>query len=180
MKYFGLLMDITSEKLFKEIPTMTDRQFTELTTKYMDTVYRVALTRLKNMAEAEDITQTVFLKLYREPKPFASEAHVKHWLIRVAVNECNKLFRNPFRSAENIADYANSLRFETEEQSDLFDAVMALPEKYRLPIFLYYYEDYSTAEISKLLSIPTPTVATRLRRGREQLKQHLQEAMYHD
>ncbi|MBQ3256488.1 MAG: sigma-70 family RNA polymerase sigma factor [Oscillospiraceae bacterium] len=158
---------------------MTDTEFTQLTTKYIDTVYRVALTRMKNVTEAEDITQTVFLKLYREPKPFASEAHVKHWLIRVTVNECNKLFRNPFRAAEDIADYANSLRFETPEQSDLFDAVMALPEKYRLPIFLYYYEDYSTAEISKLLKLPVPTVITRLRRGRERLKQHLQEAEYH-
>lgn len=158
---------------------MTDPQFTELTTKYIDTVYRLALTRMKNMPEAEDITQTVFLKLYREPKPFASEAHVKHWLIRVTINECNKVFRNPFRAAENIADYANTLRFETAEQSDLFDAVMALSEKYRLPIFLYYYEEYSTAEISKLLKLPVPTVITRLRRGREQLKQHLQEAEYH-
>ncbi|MBQ5671049.1 MAG: hypothetical protein IIV43_01685, partial [Oscillospiraceae bacterium] len=67
----------------------------------------------------------------------------------------------------------------TAEQSDLFDAVMALSEKYRLPIFLYYYEEYSTAEISKLLKLPVPTVITRLRRGREQLKQHLQEAEYH-
>ena len=158
---------------------MTDPQFTELTTKYIDTVYRLALPRMKNVPEAEDITQTVFLKLYREPKPFASEAHVKHWLIRVTINECNKVFRNPFRAAENIADYANTLHFETAEQSDLFDAVMALSEKYRLPIFLYYYEEYSTAEISKLLKLPVPTVITRLRRGREQLKQHLQEAEYH-
>ena len=158
---------------------MTDPQFTELTTKYIDTVYRLALTRMKNVPEAEDITQTVFLKLYRETKPFASEAHVKHWLIRVTINECNKVFRNPFRAAENIADYANTLHFETAEQSDLFDAVMALSEKYRLPIFLYYYEEYSTAEISKLLKLPVPTVITRLRRGREQLKQHLQEAEYH-
>ena len=158
---------------------MTDPQFTELTTKYIDTVYRLALTRMKNVPEAEDITQTVFLKLYREPKPFASESHVKHWLIRVTINECNKVFRNPFRAAENIADYANTLHFETAEQSDLFDAVMALSEKHRLPIFLYYYEEYSTAEISKLLKLPVPTVITRLRRGREQLKQHLQEAEYH-
>ena len=134
---------------------------------------------MKNVPEAEDITQTVFLKLYREPKPFASESHVKPWLIRVTINECNKVFRNPFRAAENIADYANTLHFETAEQSDLFDAVMALSEKYRLPIFLYYYEEYSTAEISKLLKLPVPTVITRLRRGREQLKQHLQEAEYH-
>jgi len=158
---------------------MTDAQFTYLTTKYIDTVFRVALSWMKHPSEAEDITQTVFLKLYREPKPFASENHVKHWLIRVAINECKKTFRNPFRAAEDIADYANTLRFETAEYSELYYAVMDLPQKYRVPLFLYYYEDYSTAEISKLLGIPTPTVATRLHRGRELLKQKLQEVEYH-
>lgn len=158
---------------------MTDAQFTYLTTKYIDTVFRVALSWMKHPSEAEDVTQTVFLKLYREPKPFASEDHVKHWLIRVTINECKKTFRNPFRASENLADYANSLHFETPEHSELYYAVMELPQKYRVPIFLYYYEDYSTAEISKMLGIPTPTVATRLHRGREQLKQKLQEAKYH-
>lgn len=158
---------------------MTDTQFTYLATKYIDTVFRVALNFLKNKADAEDITQTVFLKLYREPKPFDSEAHIKHWLIRVTLNECKKTVRSPFRSAENIDDYANSLRFDTPEHSDLFDAVMDLPQKYRVPIFLYYYENYSTAEISKLLSIPTPTVATRLHRARALLKTKLQEVNDH-
>lgn len=154
---------------------MTDTQFTELTTQYIDTVYRVALSWVKDPSEAEDVTQTVFLKLYQEPKPFASNDHVKHWLIRVTINECKKQFRNPFHKAEDIADYANALGFEQPEHSDLYDGVMALPKKYRLPIFLYYYEGYSIRELSKLLSIPMPTAATRLRRGREQLKRFLQE-----
>lgn len=158
---------------------MTDAQFTYLTTKYIDTVFRVALSWMKHPSEAEDITQTVFLKLYREPKPFASEDHVKHWLIRVTINECKKMFRSPFHAAEDISDYANSLRFETPEHSEVYYAVMDLPQKYRVPLFLYYYEDYSTAEISKMLGIPTPTVATRLHRGRELLKKKLQEVTYH-
>ena len=159
---------------------MTDEQFTYLTTKYIDTVFRVALSWMKHPSEAEDVTQTVFMKLYREVKPFTSEEHVKHWLIRVAINECKKTFRNPFHRVEDIADYANSLSFETQEHSELYDAVMDLPQKYRVPIFLYYYEDYSTVEISKILGIPTPTVATRLHRGRELLKKKLQEVVYHD
>lgn len=158
---------------------MTDAQFTYLTTQYIDTVFRVALSWMKHPSEAEDVTQTVFLKLYREPKPFASEDHVKHWLIRVTINECKKTFRNPFHAAEDITDYVNSLGFETPEHSELYYAVMDLPQKYRVPIFLYYYEDYSTAEISKIIGVPTPTVATRLHRGRELLKKKLQEAKYH-
>jgi len=157
---------------------MTDAEFTYLTTKYIDTVFRVALSWVKHPSEAEDITQTVFLKLYREPKVFSTEDHVKHWLIRVTINESKKLFRNPFRAAENIADYANNLRFETPEHSELYYAVMDLPQKYRVPIFLYYYEDFSTAEISKILGMPSSTVATRLHRGRDLLKKKLQEVSY--
>jgi len=158
---------------------MTNEQFTLLATKYIDTVFRVALSFLKNKAEAEDVTQNVLLKLFLEPKPFQDDCHVKYWLIRVTINECKKVVRSPSRSSEDISDYANSLSFTTPEHSDLFYAVMDLPQKYRVPIFLYYYEDYTTAEISKLMGIPTPTVVTRLRRGREQLKFKLQEAKDH-
>ena len=158
---------------------MTDAQFTALTTKYIDTVYRVALNWMKHPSDAEDITQTVFLKLYREEKAFASEAYVKHWLLRVTINECKRTVRSPFRKAEPLEDHANRLHFDAPGHSDLYDAVMGLPRKYRVPILLYYYEGYSTAEISGLLLIPVSTVATRLRRGREQLKEKLQEEIYY-
>lgn len=158
---------------------MTNELFTQLATQYIDTVFRVAVSFLKNKTEAEDVTQNVMLKLYREPKPFAGEAHIKHWLIRVTINECKKTVRSPRWASEDIADYANTLSFTTPEHSDLFYAVMDLPQKYRVPIFLYYYEDYSIAEISKLMSIPAPTIATRLHRGRQLLKSKLQEAEYH-
>lgn len=75
-----------------------------------------------------------------------------------------------------IRAYAEQLAFKTPEHSELFHAVMALPQKYRVPLFLHYYEGYSCEEISQFLGIPNATVRTRLRRGREQLKTDLQEA----
>ncbi len=158
---------------------MTNEQFTQLAAQYIDTVFRVAFSFLKHKAEAEDVTQNVMLKLYRQSKPFASTDHVKHWLIRVTLNECKKTVRSPRWGMDDISDYANTLSFTTPEHSELFYAVMDLPQKYRVPIFLYYYEDYSTAEISKLMGIPTPTVVTRLHRGRGILKSKLQEAEHH-
>ena len=154
---------------------LTNEQFTCLAQRYIDTVYRVALNYIKSPSDADDITQNVFLKLLQEKKPFDSDEHVKRWLIRVTVNECKNLVRSRWRRAESFEEYAGTLVFDNQAQSDLFQMVMALPRKYRLPIYLHYYEEYSTQEIGQLLKLPKNTVCTQLKRGRELLKESLQE-----
>ena len=155
----------------------TDEQFTRLAKKYIDTVFRVALNYLKSGADADDVTQNVFLKLWKEKKTFDSDDHIRNWLIRVTINECKSMLRSPWRKSENFEYYARALTFHfAQEHSDLFYAVMELPQKYRIPIYLYYYEGYSTDEVASILSIPRATVATQLRRGREMLRNFLQEA----
>ena len=154
----------------------TDEQYTLCARLHMDTVFRVAFNYMKSRTDADDITQNVLIKLYHAKTEFDSDAHVKHWLIRVTINECKKALMLPWRRSEPIEDYAASLTFETPEHSELFYAVMDLPKKYRVAVFLYYYEDYSTEEISELLGIPKATVFTHLKRGREKLKITLSEA----
>lgn len=153
----------------------TNEQFTDLVNKYIDTVFRVAFSCTKNPGDAEDITQDVFLALLREKKPFESDDHVKHWLIRVTVNQCKKWFRSTKRIVGPFEEYANAVPFESPRHSDLFYAVMDLPPKYRIPILLYYYEDYSTDEIAAIMKIPKGTVCTNLKRGRDMLKKSLKE-----
>ena len=128
---------------------LTEEQFAYLAKKYMDTVFRLAFHYTKSRSESDDITQEVLLKLYRTDKPFESEDHVRYWLIRVTVNECKRAFLSPWKRTEPIEDYAEQLAFKTPEHSELFHAVMALPQKYRVPIFLHYYEGYSCEEISQ-------------------------------
>ena len=153
-----------------------DEQFTHLVRRYIDTVFRVALNYVRNPADAEDITQTVFEKLLREKKPFEGDDHVRNWLIRVTVNECKKLMRSPWRRVETIEDYLTAVAFDNPAQSELYRAVMGLPRKYRMAIYLHYYEGYSTREIGEILRIPKNTVCSHLKRARELLKQELQEA----
>ena len=129
----------------------TEEQFSHLAKKYMDTVFRLAFNYLKSQSEADDITQEVLIKLYRTDKDFENEEHIKHWLIRVTINECKKAFLSPWKRIEPIEDYASTLSFTSPEHGELFYAVMDLPKKYRVPIFLYYYEDYSSEEISSFL-----------------------------
>lgn len=151
----------------------TEEQFSYLAKKYMDTVFRLAFNYTKSQTEADDVTQEVLIKLYRTDKEFESEEHIKHWIIRVTINECKKAFLSPWKRIEPIEDYASTLSFISPEHSELFYAVMDLPKKYRVPIFLHYYEDYSCEEISSFLRIANATVRTRLRRGREMLKTNL-------
>ena len=76
---------------------MTDEAFAQAARTYGDTIYRVALHALNNLQDAEDVTQTVLLKLYECKKNFESEEHMKHWILRVAVNESRKMLRSFWR-----------------------------------------------------------------------------------
>ena len=134
---------------------MTEQQFSPLAARYMDTVFRVAYSYLRSPAD--------------------DDAHVKNWLIRVTVNRCKNVLRAPWHRTEDIADYENSLSFEEPQCHELFDAVMALDRRYRVPVLLYYYEGYRQKEIAGLLDIPEETVRTRLARAREKLKHILSE-----
>lgn len=154
---------------------LTEKEFCVYVEKYIDTVYRVAFSILKNPQDADDMTQETFLKLYTCGHKFVSDNHVKNWLIKVTINGCKNLFRNIWRKDENLDDYANQLGFESREESDLFEAVNSLDQKYRIVVHLFYFEGYSTAEIAQLLSISEKTVSTRLRRARGKLKVILTE-----
>lgn len=154
---------------------LTNEQYTSYARQYIDTVYRVALNYIKSPTDADDVTQNVFLKLLQERKAFESDDHVKNWLIRVTINECKNYVRSRWWKTESFEDYAATLSFDTREQSELFYTVMALPRKYRLPIYLYYYEGYTTREIGEILKVPKNTVCTHLKRGRELLKKELGE-----
>ena len=154
---------------------MSKEEITVFAEKYMDTIYRVAYSWTKNSDDANDVTQDVLIQLYKTAKEFESESHLKNWLIRVTVNQCKMLFRSPWSKMEDIGEYANTLGFEEESYLDLFQAVMNLDKKYRVPIFLFYYEGYSTAEIASILGIREKTVSTRLFRAKGKLKDYLKE-----
>ena len=148
--------------------------FRQLVEAYQTQVYRLAL-RMCGADDADDVTQDVLIQLYKEDKAFESDAHIKNWLIRVTVNRCKNVLRAPWHRTEDIADYENSLTFEEPQCRELFEAVMSLDRRYRLPVLLYYYEGYRQREIAALLGVPEETVRTRLSRARDKLKHILSE-----
>lgn len=154
----------------------TNEQYTCLVNKYIDTIYRIGLNYLKNHADAEDVCQNVFLKLLTQKQCFASEEHLRNWIIRVAINECKKILRSPWHRRESLEDQIPPVSFASREHSELYAQVMALPVNYRIPLYLHYYEGYTTDEIGKILSLPGATVRTRLYRARQLLQKELEEA----
>ncbi len=151
---------------------MEQGAFQVLAGQYRDTVFRVALNYLGNPYDADDIVQEVFLKLYTRNKHFESDNHARYWLIRVAVNSCKDVLKSSWKNKNVFLEEVEvPVKFEHPDQEDLYKAVMGLPEKYRIVLYLYYYEDYKIKEIAKLLKMNVSSVTTRLSRARNQLKE---------
>ncbi len=143
---------------------------------YQDHLFAAAFHICENAADAEDIVQETLLRYHNSRKDFESEEHIRAWLFRVAVNLAKNVRRSFWRHRTvPLEDYMETLTFASPESEMLFAEVMHLPEKYRIVIHLFYYEDCSVREISRILKISESNVKVRLNRGRKMLKQTLQE-----
>ena len=158
---------------------MTREQLTADIETYHGMIYRFAYACTGNRFDADDITQDTFIRLYQYKKLFSSDEHKKAFLLRVTANLCKDMrksawFRKRIDINDNIpASESPENDISMEDENTLQEYILELKPKYRAVIFLHYYEDYSTAEIAKTLSIPESTVTTRLSRARSQLKTQL-------
>ena len=136
-------------------------------------VYRLALVYLGRTADAEDVTQEAFCRLLDRSPAFADGAHEKRWLLQVTANLCRDQLKSSWRRRTEALD--PGLPAVSPEDRGVWEAVLALPETYRGPIHLHYYEGYSVAEVAALLRLTPSAVKMRLKRGRELLKLELGE-----
>ena len=148
--------------------TISARQLEAAYDAYGAAVYRLALAFLGQRADAEDVTQETFCRLLYRAPAFADEAHKKRWLLQVAANLSRNQLRGFWR--KRVTTLEDTVPAGTPEEREALNAVMALPEKFKLPIHLYYYEGYSVAEVAEILKLGQSAVKMRLKRGRELLK----------
>ena len=148
-----------------------DSEISRVYNKYVDTVYRICYMLLKCEYESQDVVQNVFIKLINSDKKFESDEHIKAWLILCAKNECKNLIKHWWRSKKVPIDTVAEASICDEYKSDeVVNAILSLPDKFKLPIYLYYYEGYSTDEIAGIMKINPSTIRGRLKAAREKLK----------
>lgn len=146
--------------------------------RWGDTVYGLAARRTGSRADAEDVMQTVFLRLHQSGKRFRDDEHLKAWLLHVTVNCCHDLRRSPWhkRRAELDDESMERLRAQPvpedgEGRDDELEAALArLSDKQRTAVLLHYYEGYATDEIAQITGERPATVRSHLHRARKALK----------
>jgi len=171
------MMDgITSERWFcilAEQSLYFDDCLEDVVANYSDMVFRLAVSQVKNRADADDVFQEVFLRYIRKKQSFESEEHRKAWFIRVTLNCCKNVFNSAWmKRTTPLQDY---FAFEMEEESALFYELQKLPMKYRAVIHLFYYEEMSIDEICDALGKKQSAIKMRLSRARKMLKDSLTE-----
>lgn len=141
--------------------------FNDIVEKYSDMVTRICIMNLRNSDDAKDCYQNVFIKLFQKDIEFQNEEHLKAWLIRVCINECRNYIKRFYKFTIDIEQVIIA---DHQKNLILLPEVLKLPKKYRNVLYLYYYEGYSTDEISHILQINQNTLKSQLKRGRELLR----------
>lgn len=149
----------------------------ELFHLYKDDVYRLAVSYTHSVHDAEDVCQTVFLKLMEQSG--ITPGKEKAWLMQVAANQCRSLLRSVWRKrTEPLDEEAEEILSEQPVLQGIWESIRKLKPKYRIVVYLFYYEGYTVKEIADILHISGTAVTTRLSRARQVLEAELREEVY--
>lgn len=151
---------------------MEQMEVIRLFEEYSEDVFRLALSYLQNRHDAEDICQSVFVKLLNRKKSL-EPGKEKAWLLTCTANACKDHLKSFWR--KNTVGLDETIAFTSEKSRELWAVVNSLAPKYRIVVHLYYYEGYAQDEIAEMLKISRTAVQTRMSRAREQLKEVLKE-----
>ena len=151
-------------------------EFREFYDRQVKRVYQLAMVMMGNISDAEDVTQTVFLKAWEKKPDFRDADHAIAWILTTTRNQCKDIHKSFYRRKR--ADLENApepqVTLETQMDSEIWEALQSLAEKYRMVLYLYYYEGYSVRELSVILRRRESTLQTQLATGRKQMKSLLE------
>lgn len=149
-----------------------ETKFRDIYNLYKNDLFRLAISYTKNISDAEDVIQEVFIKLHTHMANLNDDEHIKYWLIVTTINTCKNINKSYWK--RNIISINNFEVSKDFNNNEILDELFKLPRKYRLVIFLYYYEGYKTKEIASILKTKESTIRSILNRGRNKLKDLLE------
>lgn len=141
---------------------------------YINDIYRLCFSFMKNQMDAEDAVQETFMRYYHQNRVFSTESHKKAWLIVTASNCCKDMLKHWWNRRKNLDDYTEIVGNESSKTYDMMELILQLPEKYKTTIYLYYYEGYNSREIAGLLNKPESTIRTYLQKAKKKLRKELE------
>ena len=146
-----------------------NRCFSEMYEKYAKSVYSVCLLYLKNKEDAEEAVTETFIRLMKHCPDFENNAHAKSYLMKMSINICKNLLKSGWK--KNVIHNEDVLLYmTTPEEEKIMEEVLTLSPKYRVVIYMHYYEGYTAQEIADMMHISLSAVLSRLSRGRSKLK----------
>lgn len=149
---------------------MTEEKFIHAVKRNSQRLFVIAFSYLKNKHDAEDALQNTFLKLWKSKIEFDDDLGIDKWLTKVLVNDCKNFFNLSFRQNKSIEEVYDVSTFDKYFNVDLYNAVMSLNKKERLCVILFYYDDLTISDISKITGVKESTVKSLLKRSRNKLK----------
>lgn len=152
----------------------SEKDFVSIYNNYVDMIYRLCFSFLKNKEDTEDAVQSAFIKYLKSGKKFENERHEKAWFIVTSSNICKDMLRQPWRHNISIDEYDFIQDTKNPADENVYTVIMDLPNKYKTVVYLYYYEGYKTQEIAEMLHKPSSTIRNHLTEARRYLKNILQ------
>lgn len=138
----------------------------------VEMIYRICFMYLKNSTDSEDAVQSIFLKLLKSNTSFADLEHEKAWLIVTTRNYCKDLLKSWWRTRKvELTRLPEAVwRDDGDRSREVLDQLLMLPDKYKIVLYLYYFEEYSVREIANMLIRKESTIQSQLAKGRTLMK----------
>ena len=160
---------------------LTEQEFNEKYLMYKDIIYNIAYTYVHNQADADDISQDVFVKYLKSTEAFPTIDNEKYWIIRVTINTAKNYVTSSWKKRVVLDDeyVSNTSNVENNQETiDYYKIITSLPNKYKEVIVLYYYEDLKIEEIACTLKVSISCVKKRLERGRKKIKEEINHGRF--
>ncbi|MDE6747755.1 MAG: sigma-70 family RNA polymerase sigma factor [Lachnospiraceae bacterium] len=137
---------------------------------YGDMLFRLCVVMLGSETDAEDAVQETFIRYMQKAPDFENSEHEKAWLITTAKNKCRDMLRFRQKHPQISIEYMQGLSSDSTD-SGILEALMSLPEKFRLVLTLYYVEEYRIDDIARIIRKTPSAVKMRLQKGRKLLEE---------